>query len=348
LLLPTVLILALSLVGCGGPSGDEKEPVAMEKKEKIFPVSVEVIKTEDVADHFTLPANLEAMEDVTISAEMAGPVQRVHFSEGDRIKKGDIILEIDSETLKSALRRDSENVAVAQRKLERYQSLEEEGLVSRQDIEDLSNALVAAREALRSTQLMLIKSQPKSPLNGSIDEVYVDRGEFTDFGKPLIRLLQVDKLKVIVDVPEKDIAYLRVGQQVSVIPAKLSAQAVVPVEGTIEFISYAADDITRTYRTKIIITNPGFLRPGMIVRTQFLRQALSDVVTVPIYALIDQEGDKFVFLSDQGVARLVPVIIGNVIGQRVVIKDGVSPSDRVVVKGQQLLAEGSKVSEGSH
>jgi membrane fusion protein (multidrug efflux system) len=346
LLLLAALVLALTFSGCSSPSADEEQSDTIINVKKVFPVIVEIATAEDVADRFVLPADLEALEDITISAEMSGPVQQIHFAEGDIIKKGDIILEIDSETQMSVLRRDQENVEVIERKVARYQSLEEEGLVSRQDIEDLQNSLVSAREALKSSQLMLSKSQPRSPLDAIVDEVNIDRGEYTDFGKPIIRLLQVDRLKVIADVPEKDIAYLKVGQKVNVVPARIAMDGD-PLEGMIEFIAYAADDITRTYRTKIIIDNPGFLRPGMIVRAQFLRQALADVVTVPLYALIDQDGDKFVFLAEQGVARAVPVTIGNIIDQRAVILDGISPGDRVVVKGQQLLVDGSRISEGA-
>lgn len=347
-LLLVVLILSSLLVACGATPEEGDQPVEIVKRvEKVFPVSVEVAKAEDIADRFILPANLEAMEDVTISAEMSGPVQRINFSEGDKIQQGEIVVEIDPETIKSALRRDKENVAVAERKLERYQSLEDEGLVSRQDLEDLNNALVAARETLRSTQLMLDKSQPKSPLSGYVDSVYIDTGEFTDFGKPLLRVLQVDKLKVLVDVPEKDISYLKVGQMVDVSLAIIANQEVPTVAGEIEFIAYAADDITRTYRTKIIIDNPGNLRPGMIVRAQFLRQALDNVVTVPLYALIDDDGKKSVYISDEGVARAASITTGTVIGPRIVVLEGISPGDRVVVKGQQLLTDGIRISEGT-
>jgi membrane fusion protein (multidrug efflux system) len=349
LFLPAALFIVLCFTGCGGSSESDGQQIkTVEKADKVFPVNVEVAKAKDIVDLFVLPAHLVAIEDVLISAEMSGPVDRVHFKEGDQIKKGDVILEIDSDALKSTLRRDKENVEVAERKLKRYLNLEDEGLVSRQDIEDLNNALVTARETLRSSQLMLDKSRPTSPLNGYVDEVYIDSGEFIAIGKPMIRLLQVDQLKVMVDVPEKDITYIKVGDKVDVILARMATQDSFVVEGTIEFIAYAADDTTKTYRTKIIIDNPGHLRPGMIVRAQFQRQARANVVTVPLYALIDDNGNKSVFLAEDGVARSVPVTIGRTIGQRVVILNGISAHDRVIVRGQQLLVDGSSIAEGSN
>lgn len=345
IMLLVVGLLLLIIAGCGDTP--DKSESNDKRVEKVVPVAIEIVKMEDVVDRFVLPASLEAQEDIVIAAETTGPVQHLRFEEGDAVSEGDILLEIDPETIKSSLRRDQENVTVVERKLVRYQSLEKEGLVSRQDTDDLENSLVSAREALKTTRLQFTKSQPRSPITGHVDELYVDRGEYVDPGKPLVRLLKVDQLKVIADIPEKDIAYLSVGQNVKVTPANIHAKLVAPVTGKIGFIAYAANDNTRTYRTKIIIDNPGNLRPGMIVRAQFVRQSLTDVVTVPLYALIDREGDKFVFLSENGVARLIPIVIGSSIGQRVVVLEGVSAGDHVVVKGQQLLSDGVRISEGT-
>lgn len=338
-------LLLLMVTGCG--DAPEKSESDSERVEKVVPVAIEVVKTEDVVDRFVLPANLEAQEDIVIAAETTGPVQHIRYEEGDAVSKGDILLEIDPETIKTSLRRDQENVSVIERKLIRFQSLVKEGLVSRQEIEDLENSLVAARESLKSTELQLTKSQPRSPLTGHVDHLYIDRGEYVDPGKPLVRLLKVDQLKVIADIPEKDIAYLSVGQKVTITPAKIHAKLVAPVTGKIGFIAYAANDITRTYRTKIMIDNPGNLRPGMIVRAEFVRQSLADVITVPLYALIDREDDKFVYVFDNGLARLVPISIGSSIAQRIVVLDGLSAGDEVVVKGQQLLSDGIRISKGT-
>lgn len=344
ILLASCLFL-LIVTGCGDTP--DKSESNDKRIEKVVPVAVEVLKIEDVVDRFVLPASLEAQEDIIIAAETTGPVQHIRFDEGDAVSEGDILLEIDSETIKSSLRRDQENVTVIDRKLVRYQSLEQEGLVSKQEIEDLENSLVAATESLKRTQLQLTKSQPRSPISGHVDYLYIDRGEYVDPGKPLVRLLKVDQLKVIADIPEKDIAYLSVGQMVKITPAKIHAKLVAPVIGKILFIAYAANDITRTYRTKIMIDNPGSLRPGMIVRAEFVRQSLTDVVTVPLYALIDRDGDKFVYVSDSGLARLVPITIGSSIGQRIVVLEGLAAGDHVVVKGQQLLSDQIRISEGT-
>ncbi|MCW8893129.1 MAG: efflux RND transporter periplasmic adaptor subunit, partial [Deltaproteobacteria bacterium] len=174
----------------------------------------------------------------------------------------------------------------------------------------------------------------------------IDRGEYVDPGKPLLRLVQIDKLKVIAEVPEKDIRFLSVGQSVEIILATINSAEPDSLTGKIDFIAFSANPATRTYRTKINIDNPGNLRPGMIVRARFIRQEMDQVITAPLFAVMDRDGKKLVYVAENGIARMVPVTIGDSIDQRVVIREGLTPGQRLIVKGQQLLVDGVMISAG--
>ena len=319
------------------------------RPEKVVSVNIEQIALDDLTETFTLPATLEAWEDLTLAAEIAGSVRKIHFKEGDRVQAGKILLEIDPETIKSYLYRDQQNVTVIERKLKRYRQLETDGLISKQELDDLQNGLTAAKATLQTTKLQLAKSFPQAPVSGIIDRLYIDRGEYVDPGKPLLRLVQIDKLKVIVDVPEKDVSFLKVGQQVEIIAAAINTYASIPIVGIIEFISFSANDVTRTYRTKIVIdNNSAKLRPGMIVRAKFVRQQLEQVISVPLYAVMDRDGEKIVFLAEDGFAKKVKVSIGSSIGQRVVVRQGLTVNQSLIVKGQQLLVDGARIDVGEN
>ncbi len=343
LLAALICILFLFVAGC--QKQQEESSVAPVVERKVVPVDVETIGRSDMKEEFTLPAGLEAWEDLIISAELSGPVEKIHFSEGDQVRRGDVLLEIDPDTLNSYLKRDQENVKVVTTKLKRYRQLEKEGLVSRQDVDDLENSLTAAQASMNTTKIQLDKSKPLAPVQGIIDRIYIDRGEFTDIGKQLLRLVQVDRLKAIANVPEKDVQFLSVGQQVEVIPAAILGEESQQLIGTIEHIAYAADEMTRTYRTKIAVDNKtGTLRPGMIVRTRFVRRNLPQVIAVPLYAVIDKEGSKSVFVVVDDVVHEIPVTVGATVADRIIVTSGLKPKDVLVVKGQQLLVDGSSVS----
>ena len=334
--------LAVLLNACSG--GEEPLAMASEQPVKVVPVAVKTLAAEDLVETFTLPASLEAWEDLTLAAEIAGPVRKVNFEEGDRVSAGSVLLAIDSENLQSNLAREEKNHAVTARKVERYRQLRQEGLVSQQELDELQNSLTAAAANLQTSRIQLAKSTLKAPVSGVVDRLLVDRGEYVEVGKPLLRLVQVDRLKVIVDVPEKDVAFLKTGQRVQVIPATINNRPVEPVTGTIAHIAFSADERTRTYRTKILVENPTeHLRPGMIVRAEFVRQQIPQAIAVPMYAVLDRGGEKQVFVAEGEVARRVVVKTSNALGEQLVITEGLEPGMQLVVKGQQLLAEGSLI-----
>ena len=331
------------LVSCDSQKDTENKK---QKPEKIVPVAIEVIKRENLAEIFTLPASLEAWEDLTLAAEISGVVQKINFKEGDRVEAGEILLEIDPDTVKSYLARDQENVDVLERKLARYQQLEAEGLISQQELDDLKNALTAAKANLQTTRLKLAKSFPKAPVTGHIDHLFIDRGEYVDPGMPLLRLVDVTTLKVIADIPEKDVHFLKTGQKVKIIPTTQKSSIATSIVGKINFIAYSADPVTRTYQAKIIIDNQRLtLRPGMIVRVEFIRQQLNQVIAVPLFAVMDRDGEKIVFVEKEGIVHKARVTTGRSIGQKIVIKAGLAQGQHLIIKGQQLLTEGVRVEE---
>lgn len=336
------LLALLFLTACS--NSDQSANATIEKPEKVVPVSVEIVKPVDLTQTFVLPADLEAWEDLIISAEIAGPVNNIRFEEGQRVQKGDILLEIDPETFKRSLARDEENYTVLKRKLKRYLELEEEGLVSQQELDELVNSVTAAEMALKTTRLQLEKCYPKAPISGIVDFHYVSRGEYVDPGKPMIRLVQVDKLKAIAALPEKDVPFLQVGQKVEIIPAIINQQQVDSMTGTIEHIAFSAEEATRTYRTKISVDNSaGLLRSGMIVRARFVRRQFRQVITAPLYSVLKRDGKSLVFVEDNGTARKIDVKTGPSVGQRIVIGSGLNKGQRLIVKGQQLLIDGAKI-----
>lgn len=337
-----VLFGLLLLTACG--NSDEPGSATIEKPEKVVPVSTEIVKPLDLTEYFTLPAGLEAREDLVLSAEIAGPIRKINYAEGQTVKAGAVLLEIDPEMLESNLARDKENFAVSTRKLKRYRQLSTEGLVSKQELDEQENIVIAAGMLLTSTRLQLEKCYPKAPISGVVDLHYIDRGEYIEPGKALMRLVQIDKLEAIADVPEKDISFLHVGQLVEIIPAIINAQNESTLSGEIEHIAFAAEETTRTYRTKIVLDNSSeLLRPGMIVRARFVRQQLQQVLSAPLYAVLDRDGEKLVYVEEAGLAKEIKVETGSSIDQRIVITSGLEVGQKLIVKGQQLLIDGVKI-----
>lgn len=343
--IPALLVLTVSLAlsGCGrGSRAESSQPD--QAVEKVTNVTVRPVTPEDLQEVFTLPGTLEAWEDLTLAAELAGAVRWIGPQEGARLRPGEALLRIDPETQEANLARAEAEFELRQKQLERIRQLVEQKFASQQELDDARRAFEVAAAELQSSRVALKKSSLKSPVGGVLDRLLVDRGEYVNPGTPVAVVVQVDRLKVLTDVPEKDVPFLRIGQEIEVLPAAIDGRSAPPLAGEIIHLSYKADPATRTYLAKVAVDNrTGALRPGMIVRVRFVRRSLRQVVAVPLYALLDRADTKVVFVEEKGVARMRPVQTGPVVGDKVVIREGLEPGERLIVKGQQLVTDGSRV-----
>jgi membrane fusion protein, multidrug efflux system len=339
----SALAALLALTGCGNGSEAQHNAPAVEKTVRVH---VSEVVQEDLQETFTLPGTLEAWEDLTLAAEIPGPVRWIGPREGDRLKAGEPILRIDPETLEANRSRDQAAFELSQRQYRRLEQLRQENFVSEQEYEVARQAYQVAEADLRRSRLALEKSTLHAPIDGVLDRLLVDRGEFVSDGTPVAVVVQVDRLKVLVDIPEKDVAFLRPGQQVQVTPAAIDAGRSSDIRGEITHLTYKADPLTRTYQAKIAVDNRDLLlRPGMIVRVGLNRRNLPQVIAVPLFAVVDRGGARFVFVVENGQAVLRPVQTGAVLGERVIIQTGLASGERLIVQGQHLLSDGVRVSD---
>lgn len=321
----------------------KQERVDVDEK-KAVNVAVQILEPKDVEETFTLPGTLEAWEDLTLSLEQPGPILWIGPSEGDRLKAGDEILRIDKEALLAQHARNGTDYDIRKKQLERADSLLSEQLISERERDDVYQAFQSANTSLTETRIAIEKSTLVSPIDGILDRLLVDRGEYGNVGTPAAVIVKIDKLKVLVDVPEKDVPFTKAGQRVVVLPADVDGSGSIGRAGKIIHVSYLASVATRTYRSKVEIDNrDGYLRPGMIVRVKFVRRLINDALVVPLYAVIDLDGQKFVFVAEDGIAVRRQVHLGPIINGKVVVFGGIQEGERLVVKGQQLIADGGSV-----
>jgi membrane fusion protein (multidrug efflux system) len=181
----------------------------------------------------------------------------------------------------------------------------------------------------------------KAPLTGMVNQLFVDEGEFVDKGKPFVDLVNVDKIKINVNVPELDVRYLKVGQKTMV---RVDAFPGRELFGVIDFVAYKADPATKTFHVKVIVDNPGHdIRPGMIARVAFLRRVIPDALAAPIFSIVDKGGERILFVEKDGVVQARTISIGAIEGDKVQITKGVQPGDNLIVTGQTEVEEGMKV-----
>jgi len=154
-------------------------------------------------------------------------------------------------------------------------------------------------------------------------------------------LVNVDRIKINLNVPEMDVRFCRPGQEADV---RVDAFPGKNLKGAVDFVAYKADPATKTFPVRVLVENPGHkIRPGMIARVSLTRRIIPDALVAPLFALVDKGGERLVFVEEDGVARARTVVPGVIKGDRIQIVEGLSPGDRLIVKGQTEVEEGTKV-----
>jgi len=339
-ILLALLLAIISLAGCGrseGKSGKENSP----SQPKRVPVSVITVTPTPIKDVLVLPGQTEAWQDVRLASEADGIVEWMDPKEGDSVNKGQLIAQIEVSALKAALDQAEASFDLADKLYQRRKMLFERKVIATEELDRSANERALALTRLRRARVEYERGFLHSPINGVIDHLFIDVGEFVDRGNPVADIVNVDKIKINVNVPELDVRYLRTGQKALV---TIDAFPDRRLSGTIDFVAYKADPATKTFNVRVLIDNQARdIRPGMIARLAFLRRVIPGALVVPLFALVDKGGERIVFVEKDGVAYARTVSIGVIEEDRIQIREGLEAGDRVIVSGQREVEEGMQV-----
>ena len=306
------------------------------------PVSVITVKPESVRDVIFLPGTTEAWQDVQVAADTAGRIEWIGPREGEQVNKGDLLIKIDVSALKAAMDHAEAQFQLADDLYQRRRRLYERKIIAKEELDQSATQRKLAATDYEQIKVKYSHGFPRSPISGIINNLYVDAGEFIDTGKPIADIVNIDRIKINVRVPELDIRYVIKGQKT---PVKIDAFQERALSGVIEFVAFKADPATKTFLVRTVIENPlADIRPGMIARVVFVRRVITDALMAPLFALVDKGGERLVFVAKDGVAQSRTVSIGVIEGDRVQITSGLNPGDQLIVKGHTEVEDGMKVS----
>jgi len=309
------------------------------------PVNVKVMTVTAVpqfADTFDLPAVVEPNRIVTVSAEISGRIERIPPEEGSKVRTGDLLIKLNTDLIKPEFESAKAQVERDQIEFDRMKSLAEENAVTQRDLDNATSQLAISKARLEGIGARLERASIFAPTAGVLNDLLVEEGEFVDTGNAVARIVDTDTVKVVVEIPERDIAFFAVGQKSDIfVETKDKTRLLV---GTISFISELADSRTRTTRTEITLDNKQrLLRSGQIVRVTLTRQILKDAILIPLLAVIPMEGSKAVYVVNSSQAKRREVKIDIIRGDQVQITSGLEPGDKLIIAGHRFVAPGQKV-----
>jgi len=335
-----VLFIFLSGMVCGCSDNDVQAPPSLSQN-KAVNVSVITVEPASVKDVLVLPGEAEAFQDVRLAADKNGLVEWIDPTEGREVVADQLLAKIDVSALKAALDSAEASFKLSDSFYQRRKQLFERGASAKEELDRSITERTLALSNLRKARVEYERGFLRSPINGLVNKIHVDVGEYVDRGTPVIDLVNVVKIKINVNVPEIDVYYFNVGEKAMVTIDALPGRS---MTGTIDFVAYKADPVTKTFQVRVVIFNQGRdIRPGMIARVAFLRRVIPDALVVPLSSLVDKGGERVVFVEKNGIAHARTVSIGIIKEDRVQITGGLEAGDHLIVVGQTEVEEGIKV-----
>jgi RND family efflux transporter MFP subunit len=273
-----------------------------------------------------------------LASAQGGPVERVLVKEGQAVKQGQLLMQVDTALYAIRKRQAETQLARAKREQERASGL---GTALPAAERDRRDSLVTQLETdLDMAELQLSRSRIRAPFAGVVSEIHTEVGEVVAATAPLLHIVRLDPVHVVLSVPDRDVVSLSPGAEVNVSIAAVPT----PLPGTIARISPTGDQDTRAFRAEVEVDNPDMkVLPGMIASVNLDRTLATDAVVIPQGWLVTRRDGVGAFLDDGGVARYVSVKAGKIVRDLVVIDEGLSVGDRVVITGHRSLSDGDRL-----
>lgn len=328
-----------------------------EKKRAERTVNVQVITvgTKPLRPYIEAVGTLKPFEEVIVSAEVEGVVEKIDVLEGSKVRKGELLVKIKDTDYRLGLRQaeavlkqGEANLASLSEEFRRKEALFREELVTKQQFDDISARLEVARSEVERARAArdlarerLQKTEIFSPLTGSIKEKRVSVGDYVRSGSPLVKVIVTHPLLLNFSVVEKDWKYLKIGQEVS-FRVDSAPERLFP--GKIRNLFADLDERTRTLQAEALVPNPmEELKPGLFARVIAYIGKSEEKVVIPINALLYEGTQVRVFTVEEGRAKERIVKTGQKYGDLMEIVEGLKGGETLVVVGQNNLAPGVKV-----
>ncbi len=315
--------------------------VLPETGEAAVPVSTLEVKLTSVADVVYLPALIEANVDATLAAEKAGRIVEIMADRGERVEKGHLLLQIDDRIWQANLKQANIAAKDAAKNFERFKKLQADGAVAESEFDRTETAYVQADAMATEAMINIEQCRVVSPIDGIVNDRFVETGEYVQPGTPVFQVVDKATVKVVVQIPEKDIFSIKVGDGVRFKVQPLQGRQ---FEGKVAFVASQADGRNNAFRTEIRVDNAdGALRPGMIAEIEFHRGLNENMVSLPMSAVLPSKGDHIVYLAANGQAVRRRVQIETITRERALIFHGLEEGDLVIVEGNRTLNDGQRV-----
>ncbi|MFC6669038.1 efflux RND transporter periplasmic adaptor subunit [Marinobacterium aestuariivivens] len=329
LMLPTLPLSALA----------DEQP---QDKPRGLPAEVIHLRPAPLTPTIEAVGNLEANERVMIRPEQAGQIRDIRFEEGQSVKRGELLFELEASTYEAALQQSQARVNLSLLEYRRAESLLQRKVGSQNDRDTALAQLRVDEAEVSLAQTRLAKMSIRAPFDGVAGLRMVSPGDYVSVGQDLVELIDSASMKVDFRIPEIYLPAVAPGQHINV---QVDAYPGRRFAGEVYAISPSADARAHNFELRARIPNPdGVLRPGLFAHIELAGETDNAALLIPEQAVIPQNGQAAVMrVDDQNSIEVVSVELGQRRPGQVQVVSGLAAGDVIVTAGQLKLHPGMPV-----
>ncbi len=356
-----VVICLLLLAGC--LENKEKKGEKANRPKRAMPVTIGLSAVKNVPVALGAIGTVEPFATVAIKSQITGMLKRVHFNEGDDVKKGDLLFTLDERPFtaqlnqaRSTLAKDRAELENARKEQKRYTLAAGKGYVSSEQedtaatrVATLSATVQADEAAVENSRLQLEFCSIVAPIDGRTGELLVSAGNLikANADTAMVTLNQIIPIKVSFTVPGKNISEIKKYQAAGSLQVQLPGIKGVPLTGTFSFLDNRIDTSTGTLLLKATFANIGQdLWPGQFVDVLMVLTTRPGAVVVPSQAIqVRQDGAHIYVVHDDMTVEDRLITTAMIVDKETVVEKGLAGGEKVVTNGQLQLSDGTKVQD---
>ena len=336
-----IILIVLGLILYPKLKPEEAGPAASQQRQRsVLPVEAKVIAPQRIDNIIKITGAILANESVELRSEISGKIEEIHFQEGQRIKKGELLLAINDDEMLAQVERLKYTQKLNEDIEYRQRQLLEKEAISREEYEIALTTLNTTQSDIKETEARLAKYRLYAPFDGIIGLRLVSEGSYISPSNPIANLYNINPIKIDFAVPGKYSSMVTKGDTVR-FGVEASQEEFI---GVIYAVEPQIDPQTRTLPIRAICRNDKEeLMPGQFVNIDYTLDVIPDALLVPSEAVIPEMNSHKVYLYKDGVVNQQTVGIGLRTDVDVQITSGINPGDTVITTGILQVRDGMPV-----
>jgi RND family efflux transporter MFP subunit len=334
----------LGLCGCSGAIPEEDAKVTTEVAVQVGTVMKTDLRARVEAYGMVEPEPAKTGQPgggAKLAAPIAGIVVAMHVIEGQSVKAGDVVVELDDRIAQAAVDKARHALLFAQQVADRLEKLIAVGAISMQLKQEADQRLAAARAELASAQAAIAQVRLASPLDGVVVRINVQPGQSVDLNTVVTEIIDPKRLVVTVNVPADEAMHLRAGQTADIFIDNAKAPA---TTGNVSFVSPTVDVKNGAAPARLALPEDSGLRPGQFVRARIVTEELTGRLAVPRESVVKADDTTVIYLVEGDRAMQMPVKTGLRDGDVIEVEaEGLKEGDTIVTVGAYGLPKETKV-----